>query len=156
MSGNNLPQNPRLAAAFPRFYHQDINGPDAGLCAFYACRHFLGKLDFATFQLAAVRMYMRLMKVADAEKMVQEGNDPAIVDAVLAGVATGKRTVQLQDYQNKSRVLIALANKPHFKTCLFIAGRGWFDYDSLWVRPFPIQDFGAFLKHNPGSRYWIA
>lgn len=157
MSDKPLRRAPVIRGPLPRFYHQDPNGEDANLCAFYACRHFLGKLDQGTFQLAALKVYMSLgMQVPDAEKMAGEGNDPAIVDRVLAGVATGQDRILPHTFNDKSRILIALTKRAHFITCLLVPGRGWYDYDSLFLNPWEIPNIALFLIDNPGHRYWVA
>ncbi len=140
----------------PQFHHQATSGPDAGLCAFFASRHFLGTLPKPTFDEAAIGIYTAIgMSRADAAAMASDGNDPAVVDTLLSGQATGQATLQPGDWLGGTRILVALKNRAHFITVLRGPDGKWMNYDSLQAKPTPIQNIDSFLQTNPGQRYWV-
>ncbi len=142
--------------SLPQFHHQATSGPDAGLCAFFASRHFLGSLAKPSFDEAAIGIYTDIgISRAEARAMAQDGNDPAVVDKLLTGQAAGQERLQAGDWLDGSRILIALKNRAHFITVLRGPDGQWMNYDSLQARPTPIQNIDSFLQTNPGQRYWV-
>ena len=109
------------------------------------------------FEEAAIGIYTAIgMSKADAAAMANDGNDPAVVDSLLSGQATGQSTLQPGDWLNGTRILIALKNRAHFLTVLRAPDGGWVNYDSLQAKPTPIQNIDSFLQTNPGQRYWVS
>jgi hypothetical protein len=129
------------------------------LCAYYAAKHFLcGKLDQNAFENTATNYYMRVLSMtrSDAQQLVQQGNDPAILADVLQGQGTSTTQLGPSPGTTYSRILLALKNRPHFITVLKDSDGKWWNYDSLLSAPQEISSIATFLSANPVHEYYVA